>query len=95
MSCENCQLEKRVDALEKDSLRNQNTHREFYNRFEELKIDAAGSRKDYQTIMATLAEVKSDVKELKDKPAKRWDQVVEIILQWAIVGLLAANTFIK
>lgn len=45
--------------------------------------------------MATLAEVKSDVKELKDKPAKRWDQVVGIILQWAIVGLLAANTFIK
>lgn len=32
----------------------------------------------------------NDVEELKLKPAKRWDYVVNVVLQWAVLAALAA-----
>ena len=95
MSYETCPNEDRIKALEVDSERNQKTHKEFFARFEDMKVEAKGIQKDFQNILTVLNEVKTDVKELKDKPGKRWESLVNIVLQWAVLGLLAATVILK
>lgn len=95
MTCESCRNEDRIKALEQDSLRNQQTHKEFFSKFEESRTADAVTQERYQQILQTMSEVKEDVKALKEKPAKRWEQVINIVLQWAILGLLAAVTLLK
>ena len=80
-------LEPRVRALEEDSERNRETHREFYRRIRDLE-QTSGETK---IVLNDLKEIKADVKELKEKPGKRWDNAVTSILQWLIVGALAAS----
>lgn len=48
-------------------------------------------KKDLEYLTESVNETKSDVKSLKEKPAKRWDALVEKVL-WGIVG--AVLTFL-
>lgn len=48
-------------------------------------------QKDLEHLSKDVTETRKDVKELKEKPAKRWDALVEKIL-WGVVG--AVLTFI-
>lgn len=48
-------------------------------------------KKDLEYLATTVNETKDDVKSLKEKPAKRWDSMVEKVL-WGIVG--AVLTFL-
>lgn len=48
-------------------------------------------QKDLEHLTKDVTETRKDVKELKEKPAKRWDALVEKIL-WGVVG--AVLTFI-
>lgn len=48
-------------------------------------------QKDLEHLAKDVTETKKDVKELKEKPAKRWETLVEKIL-WGVVG--AVLTFI-
>lgn len=41
------------------------------------------------TIAADTAEIKTDLKELKEKPGRRWEGVTAKIIDWAVVALLA------
>lgn len=85
MACEDCVMKERIAALEEDSKRNQSTHRDFFNRFEEIKVETAVTNRDMLNITSTLSEIRTDVKELKDKPAKRYDAIGMYILT-SIVG---------
>ena len=42
-----------------------------------------------QTLEATMTEVRTDVKCLTDKPARRWDSIVDKILMLLIAGVVA------
>lgn len=95
MECEHCGLEKRVADLEKDSERNQHTHKEFYGKFEELGKSQAVADERYSAIQATLVSIQADLKELKEKPGKRWESVVQTVLQWVVVAILAAVVVFK
>lgn len=95
MECEHCGLEKRVADLEKDSERNQHTHKEFYGKFEELGRGQAVADERYSAIQATLVSIQADLKELKEKPGKRWESVVQTVLQWVVVAILAAVVVFK
>lgn len=44
-----------------------------------------------KSIESDMAEVKSDVKELMEKPSRRWDKVVEYVLLAVIAYFLAAG----
>ena len=44
-------------------------------------------QKDLEHLTKDVSETRSDVKELKEKPAKRWDDLVGKII-WGIVGAL-------
>lgn len=90
MTCEECKFEDRITALEKDSERNQTTHKEFFARFENMGKDQTRTAEQYSNIMTTMAEIKADVATLKDKPARRWETVVNSALQWIVVAILGA-----
>ena len=90
MACDDCKLEERVKALELDCKRNQDTHREFYGKFESIAVNSAHTDERYSTIMATLAKLEIAIEELKGKPGKRWETVVQSALQWLVVAVLGA-----
>ena len=48
-------------------------------------------KKDLEYLASTVNETKEDVKSLKEKPAKRWENLVEKII-WGVVG--AVLTFV-
>ena len=88
------ELEERVMN---DTKKNTETHREMYDRIRLLEIEQAETKTQYGHIMETLGVIKADVTELKSKPAKRWENVVDKVI-FAIVGagvayILAGGTF--
>ena len=91
MDWENCGFENRLRALEQELEHNQAVHKEFFSRLEQLERQNAVTDERYQQILTGLAEVKADVRDLKEKPARRWEQVMGILLEWAVLGLLAAS----
>lgn len=42
-----------------------------------------------QQIEDKLDDLSSDVKSLKEKPAKRWESISSAVLQWVVTALLA------
>ena len=80
-------FEFRLVALEEDSRRNQQTHKEFFARFESQGKDYTRVDAQYSSIMSTLSKLERTVEELKDKPAKRWDTVIVAIIT-AVVGVV-------
>lgn len=79
-TCEDCKLEDRVRALEEDSRRNQETHKEFFARFERVGENYARIDAQYANIMSTLARLDTAVEELKSKPGKRWESIVAAVI---------------
>ena len=76
------ELEERINN---DTKMNTETHREMYERIRLLEIEQAETKTQYGHIMETLGAIKADVAELKSKPAKRWENVVDKII-FAVVG---------
>lgn len=93
---ESCYIEPRITALEKDSERNQATHKEFFNRFEDMKtalaindVKFAQILKDTADIKTSQQKVESAVQQIKEKPAKRWDSIVDKII-WCVLAAVIA-----
>lgn len=42
-----------------------------------------------ESMESSLGEIKTDIKQIKEKPAKRWDAVVDKIILAIITGLMA------
>lgn len=84
---EQAALERRIEALEDDVRRNQETHREFHNKFSELDVYKAVATDRQTDIMKTLGKLESKVDEILNKPAKRWEGITTQIIT-AIVGAL-------
>ena len=77
-------LEKQVEEYREKSSKD---HREMYDRIRQLEIANARTDTQYGQIMETLGALKSDIAELKAKPARRWDAVVDKILL-AVIGVI-------
>ena len=89
--------ERRLTVVEDRSKSNTKRLDEMEKRQDDLE-DLVGSVKvlatKQETMETDVKEIKSDVKELTNKPAKRWDAIVEKILVTiaaAIVGFLLAK----
>ncbi len=78
-------IEYRIHALEVDSEHNQKTHKEFFARFEELKTEYTRIDVQYANILTSLAKMEASIEEMKAKPAKRWDGIVDKLI-WAILA---------
>jgi len=90
--CEKCINESRISALEKDGERNSTQHREFYNNFKDIAVKQEVSDNTMQNMFSVLSEIKNDVKELKEKPVKKWDNISTYTLT-AIIGTILGYFF--
>lgn len=70
--------EGRIKQLEED----QKALMDLTTSVRELAVDQANMKKD-------IGEIKTDVRALTDKPAKRWDNLVDKIV-WAIAAAVVA-----
>lgn len=76
-------LEKQLDEYRRQA---RETHGELYDKINHLEQTAAKTDVQYGQIMETLGSVKTDISELKSKPARRWEAVVDKVL----LGLIGA-----
>lgn len=91
------QMEHRVTAVEK--LAGSNRHRiedveKRQDNLDELVASVAVFAKEQEHIQADVKEIKADVKALTDKPAKRWESLVDkllLVAAGAFLGWLAAG----
>ena len=91
------QMEHRVTAVEK--LAGSNRHRiddmeKRQDNLDELVKSVALFAQEQEYIKEDVKEIKSDVKALTDKPAKRWESLVDkllLVAAGAFLGWLAAG----
>ena len=91
------QMEHRVTAVEK--LAGSNRHRledveKRQDNLDELVKSVALFAQEQEYIKEDVKEIKADVKALTDKPAKRWDSLVDkllLVAAGAFLGWLAAG----
>lgn len=81
----NCPLEPRVAALERANEQHGKTHREIFQRMNEVERDNAVQAAQYKAITDTLGEIKATVDGLAAKPGKRWEALVGCVLS-ALAG---------
>lgn len=68
---------KRIDGLEEE----QKELRNLTNAVSQMVVEQKNMRDD-------LTEMKDDVKQIKEKPAKRWDSAIDKILTLIISGVV-------
>jgi hypothetical protein len=85
--CEECGMEQRIIALEKDAERNSTQHGEFYKRICALENSQTRTDVQYNTIMEKIEKMSATLEELKNAPAKNWNTVVSAIIS-GIVGII-------
>ena len=92
-NCEKCQVAARVDALEKEFDRyrrgSTETHRQMFDRIGALEQGSTKLETKLDSIGEKLDELSLTVKALVDKPAKRWEGLVEKAL-WAVAAAVIA-----
>ena len=89
-----CPMRPRIEALEADSKHNKDAHKDFYGRLERSHTSVALIEERMGQIKADTEEIKDAVRELKDKPAKRWEGIVEKAL-WAVCAAVIAFLLAK
>lgn len=47
-----------------------------------------------ENVERTVGEIKNDVKEMKDKPNKRYDKIIDVIIT-AVIGVIVGYIFAK
>lgn len=85
------ELEKDVNELRKQ---NSSSHERIFERLGELEKQEGIQVVQYEHIMEKLDQLAGDVKELKAKPGKRWEGIVEKaigILVAAVLGFMLAR----
>ena len=84
----------RVEALE-DKMRNASaTHKEFYDRLRALEMGGAVQEERYNTIIEKLDGLTETVEEVRQRPARRWDTLVDkalAVLVGAVLAFLLTN----
>lgn len=86
--CLECPYKQEIDALMRDSAKNTEQHREFYQKFNDSAVKIALAEERYTNLLSVMTEIKTSVNELKDKPNKRWETVVTCILTTIVGGLV-------
>lgn len=85
----------RATALEQAMKENHETHGEIFARIEAVEKGHAVLDTNLNNIWKVLKEIQTDIKEMKERPTKRYDKAIDVIVQWVIVGILAASIVFK
>ncbi len=94
--CTDCPLLPRVAALEQDSARNKEAHKEIYQKLDASHTSVAvieerlnQIKEDTEEIKTALQAERKAVQELRDKPGKRWEGIVDKVI-WAVCAAVIA-----
>lgn len=88
-------LASRISTLETEMKENSESHGKIYARLETVEKGHAVMDVNLNNILVALREIQADVKDLKSKPGKRFDKVVDTVVQWLIVAILGAAMIFK
>lgn len=86
----------RIKTLEEKINKNSLDHKEFYGKFEEIHIENKETQINVNQIMKTINEIAIDVKDIKERPARRYSDIIKTIITVivsGIIGMLLNNTF--
>ena len=84
-----CPLFSRVAALEDEIERNKAAHKEFYEKLEKSSTSVALIEQRLEQIKEDTAEIKSAVRSLEARPARRWEGLVDKAL-WSLCAAVIA-----
>lgn len=79
------ELEREVDELRRQ---NSSSHERIFERLGELEKQEGIQGVQYENILEKLDQLAGDVKDLKAKPAKRWESVMEKILSTVVAAIM-------
>lgn len=93
MPCEKCKNDDVIEELktivkeneEKNSLR----HSEFYGRLTTLEKFTSKADVQYLNTMEKLEDIKATLKDILDKPNKRWESVIGALIGAIVGGIVA------
>lgn len=88
-------LSVKVRALEEKADKNSLEHGQFFSRIEATEKGQGVIQADLRNIQILCNEIKADVKDLKERPAKKWDGVANAVIQWIVLAFLAAYAATK
>lgn len=96
--CNECQMETRIESLERRvesyEQKAHSTHKEFYSRIRTLEQDAAVQGSRFETILEKLDGLTDTVTNMREKPGKRWDAIVDKTI-WAVLAAVIAFLLAK
>lgn len=84
--------ERSIEYMKENSSR---SHEKIYDRLGSLERDVATLTTQYSNIIDRLATISADLNALKEKPAKRYETLVNSVLQWLILAILGAAVVFK
>lgn len=85
----------RVKALENAASQNSENHGKIYARLEAVEKGQGIISSELTSIRDLCNEIKADVKDLKERPMKKYDSISMAILQWLILAVLGAALVLK
>ena len=85
----------RLTILEQEFSRNEKSHKEIYGRLEKIEYEHASLQTELKNIYNLLNEISLDVKDMKSRPIKRYDNIINSVLQWLIIAILGASIVLK
>lgn len=88
-------LATRITVLEQESKENHESHGKIYARLEAVENGHAVLDSSLKSLKSLCEEIRADVKELKEKPAKRWDMIVSETIKWLVLAALGAMVIFK
>ena len=89
-----CPYQHRIEALEEANRNYDRINESVINRISNLETENAVQNAHYEAISTKLDELTIMVRELKDKPTKRWDGLVDKAI-WAIAAAVIAFLLAK
>ncbi len=94
MKREDIELMKEIEQRSKSNTKRLDDHDKKLEELSDVYIALTKTNDKVDVIDKDVKDIKSDIKEIKDKPSKRLDQIVGYILS-ALLGGLIAFVFAK
>ncbi len=82
-----------IPEITKKLQEHEETLKDHERRLHEGDISFALMRQMIERIQSDLTEVKSILKAMQDKPARRWENILNGVINWAVVAFLAYIAF--
>lgn len=84
-----CRNQQRIEAIERELDQNHSAHKDFFSKLESISEARVKTDTTLDNVQRMVEEIRVDVKMLKEKPAKRYETVVNQVLQYIITAILA------